>query len=113
VRAADQQVFRISSAPQPHSDDLSERMTRYLVSMAIRTGCVLLVVVVHGPLRWLFAVGAIGLPYVAVVMANASRRPREPGVGAPCAVTEGSIRSATGQSPGPPEQPPEGDSSAG
>ena len=52
-------------------------MSRYLKSMAIRTVCVLLVVVVPGPARWLFAAGAVGLPYVAVVMANARRSGRD------------------------------------
>jgi ABC-type spermidine/putrescine transport system permease subunit II len=66
-------------------------MTRYLISMAVRTGCVVLVVVVHGPFRWVFAVGAIGLPYVAVVMANASRRPREPDVATPGRAAAGSL----------------------
>jgi len=69
-------VYRITTAPRPHSDDLDERMSRYLTSMAIRTVCVLLVVVVHSPVRWVFAVGAVGLPYVAVVMANARRSGR-------------------------------------
>ena len=87
------EVHRISSAPRRHSDDLSQRMSRYLISMAVRTACVVLVVVVHGPLRWVFAVGAIGLPYVAVVMANTGRRPREPGVEAPNTIPIGSLTS--------------------
>jgi hypothetical protein len=49
-------------------------MARYLISMAIRTACVLLVFVVHGPFRWVFAAGAIVLPYIAVILANASGR---------------------------------------
>ena len=52
-------------------------MGRYLISMAIRTACVVLVFVVPGPLRWVFAAGAVVLPYVAVVLANASGRRRE------------------------------------
>ncbi len=46
-------------------------MKRYLISMAVRTVCVVLAVVVAGPLRWVFIAGAVILPYVAVVMANA------------------------------------------
>lgn len=46
-------------------------MKRYLISMAIRTVCVVLAVVVSGPLRWIFIAGAVLLPYIAVVMANA------------------------------------------
>ena len=73
VRRRPQQpeVVRISSAPRRHSDDLDARMSRYLTSMLIRTVCVVLVVVIDSPVRWVFAVGAIGLPYVAVVLANA------------------------------------------
>jgi hypothetical protein len=97
--APDDQVHRISAAPHRHSDDLSMRINRYLVSMAIRTVCVVLVVVVHGPLRWLFAVGAIGLPYVAVILANASSRPRESGPEGPTARVRGSLD--TGPAGGP------------
>jgi len=46
-------------------------MGRYLVSMLIRTLCFILVFVVHGPLRWVFVAGAVFLPYVAVIYANA------------------------------------------
>ncbi len=52
-------------------------MGRYLVSMLIRTVCVVLVLVVDGPLRWVFAVGAIVLPYIAVILANNSGQRRE------------------------------------
>lgn len=61
-------------ARRPHSDDLDQRIFRYLVSMGIRTVCVILVIVVHHPVRWVFAVGAVVLPYIAVVLANATDR---------------------------------------
>jgi hypothetical protein len=64
------EVVSITSAPTSHSDDLDKRISRYLTSMAIRTVCVVLVVVIDSPVRWVFAVGALVLPYVAVVMAN-------------------------------------------
>ena len=41
--------------------------------MAVRTACVVLAVLTDGPWRWVFVAGAIGLPYVAVVLANAGR----------------------------------------
>jgi len=65
-------VYGITGAPTRHSDDLEKRMVRYLVSMAIRTACVVLVLVVHHPVRWVFAAGAVVLPYVAVILANAA-----------------------------------------
>ena len=40
--------------------------------MGLRTVCVVLVLVVHSPIRWVFAVLAVVLPYIAVVMANAA-----------------------------------------
>ena len=92
-----EQVYRISAAPHSHSDDLSSRMTRYLISMAIRTACVVLAVVVDGPLRWVFAAGAIGLPYIAVVMANAGNRPRDQAVPPPQPRQSKQVTSAPGE----------------
>jgi hypothetical protein len=57
---------------------MQQRAGRYLMSMGIRTLCVILVILVPGPLRWVFAVGAIVLPYIAVVAANAHGERREP-----------------------------------
>jgi hypothetical protein len=73
------EVHRISGAPPPHSADLDRRVSRYLLSMAVRTGCLLLVFVVPGPARWGCAAGAVALPYVAVILANAGRAGRGPG----------------------------------
>lgn len=64
------EVHQITNAVTPLSDDLEARMAKYLISMLIRTICVVLVLVVDGWLRWVFAVGAVGLPYVAVIIAN-------------------------------------------
>jgi hypothetical protein len=75
---AQPEVYRITSATGSRSADMQQRATRYLLSMGIRTVCVILVIVVPGPLRWVFAVGAIVLPYIAVVAANASGERREP-----------------------------------
>ncbi len=63
-------MYRITSANGSRSADQQQRAGRYLVSMGIRTLCVILCIVVPGPLRWVFAVGAIVLPYIAVVAAN-------------------------------------------
>lgn len=45
-------------------------MLRYTVAMSIRVACLILGVVVQGPLMWVFFAGAIFLPYFAVVLAN-------------------------------------------
>jgi hypothetical protein len=44
------------------------------MSMAIRTVCFLGAIVTTGWLRWTLVAGAVLLPYVAVVMANAGRK---------------------------------------
>jgi Protein of unknown function (DUF3099) len=68
-------VYRITGAPLSLQEDVAGRQTRYLVSMGIRTACFLLAVAASGWLRWVLLVGALVLPYVAVVMANAGREP--------------------------------------
>ena len=56
-------------------------MRRYLVSMGVRTTCFVLAVVAIVALHWtvvgwILVVAAVILPYIAVVMANASRSVR-------------------------------------
>lgn len=62
----------ITSARASRSSDIHSRQTRYLMSMAIRTACFVLAVVTDGWLRWTLVAGAVFLPYVAVVLANAT-----------------------------------------
>jgi hypothetical protein len=63
---------RITTAASSRADDISHRQRRYVISMGIRTLCFLGAVAVGDNwLRWVLFVGAIFLPYVAVVMANA------------------------------------------
>ncbi len=64
----------ITSARVSHSEDLRRRQTRYLFSMGVRTVCFVLAIVTSGPLRWALVAGAVFLPYVAVVLANATDR---------------------------------------
>ncbi|WP_432563405.1 DUF3099 domain-containing protein [Kineococcus sp. SYSU DK003] len=68
--------YRITDAPTSHTDDLGVRYRKYVVSMVIRTACFLAFVFVDHWTRWIFVVGAIFLPYVAVVLANAGRETR-------------------------------------
>jgi hypothetical protein len=67
------EVHRITDAGVPLSVEQEGRIRRYLWSMAIRTLCVIGAVVAPSPWRWVLVVGAVGLPYIAVVMANAGR----------------------------------------
>lgn len=112
-------VYQVTDAATAHSDDLDSRITKYLVSMFIRTLCVLLVFVVDGWLRWVFAAGAIALPYVAVILANNSgaRRGRPDRPGAPARTALGATAAPAGRGAGDPPpvlltgvvQPREGD----
>lgn len=69
-------VPSVTTAPEGRSNDLASRQRRYLTMMAIRLACLPLAVIASGWLRWAFIIGAIVLPYVAVVIANAASRPK-------------------------------------
>jgi hypothetical protein len=64
----------ITSARPSRSADIHRRQTRYLLSMAIRTVCFVLAIVTSGALRWTMVTAAVFLPYIAVVLANATDR---------------------------------------
>lgn len=59
------------------SEDIKERQRRYLISMAIRTACLLVAILAPLPLaaRVIAILAALLLPYFAVVFANAGRKP--------------------------------------
>lgn len=65
-----------TSLPRAPRDEAHTRMTKYFVMMSVRVLCFVLMVVVtpYGWYTWLFALGAIILPYLAVVVANVSSR---------------------------------------
>ncbi|HEU4946458.1 MAG TPA: DUF3099 domain-containing protein [Kribbella sp.] len=70
---ADETVISVTSAQPAHSEDLDSRIVRYAWMMSVRIVCFLLAVVTPSPWRWMFVVGAVFLPSVAVVLANARR----------------------------------------
>ena len=75
----DPDVVRITTATRSHSDDIGARQRRYVISMTIRTACFVLAVLSIGHwFLWVFLVGSLVLPYVAVVLANAGAAP-DPG----------------------------------
>lgn len=76
-RAHRPEVHQITTASDGLSADQRTRAHRYLISMTIRTLCFIGAVLAPPPWRWGLVVGAILLPYIAVVMANARRE--EPG----------------------------------
>lgn len=61
----------ITSARVSHSEDIRGRQLRYVLSMLVRTVCFIGAVVTDGVLRWVLVAGALFLPYVAVILANA------------------------------------------
>lgn len=66
----------ITSASRPHSEELRGREFRYVVSMGVRTLCFLLALVfMKHWVTWFFLAGAVFLPYIAVVIANAGAAP--------------------------------------
>ena len=73
------EVFTITGAQRALSQEQTGRTRRYLISMGIRTACVLGAIVVPGWPRWVLIAGAVVLPYLAVVVANAGRENDEPG----------------------------------
>jgi len=66
---------RITSAPISPADEMAGRMRRYLIAMTIRTVCFVGAILLRDTwAMWVLLVGAVFLPYVAVVLANAVNR---------------------------------------
>ena len=69
----------VTQARRSLSDDISYRQRRYLLMMGIRAACFVIAVVMFvNHLGWLTVipvVGAIVIPYFAVVFANGGREP--------------------------------------
>ena len=74
-----QQVHLVTQARRPMSEDIRYRQHRYLLMMAIRTFCFAIAVALFfmhmRGLALIPAVGAIIIPYIAVVFANGGREP--------------------------------------
>jgi len=62
----------ITSIPRSPQDDRRSRMVQYALAMAIRMVCIVLCLFVRGWWLLLPAIGAVILPYIAVVLANAT-----------------------------------------
>jgi hypothetical protein len=77
--ARENEIYDVTSAPKALSNDLSSRQRRYFLSMMLRTFCFILTVILPSPYRWFALVGAVTLPYIAVVIANAGRETIMPG----------------------------------
>lgn len=72
-------VHTVTDARSRTSTDIRHRERRYLISMGIRTACLLVAVLapLPLPLRVIAIAGALLLPYFAVVFANAGHEPEK------------------------------------
>jgi hypothetical protein len=72
--------------------DRRKRMWKYTITMTVRTLCLIALVVVPDWWRYVFGVGAVILPYIAVVLANVgssgAAEPVRPGAAPPLAVEQ-------------------------
>ena len=73
MRKPKEEVQSITTDKSSLTNDQSVRQRRYFISMMIRTICFILTVILPSPFRWIALVGAVTLPYIAVVVANAGR----------------------------------------
>ena len=72
AHAADTEVHSITDAATAHSEEMRQRMIKYAVAMGIRMVCLILIFVVDGWFKVLPVIGAVFLPWIAVVIANGS-----------------------------------------
>jgi hypothetical protein len=68
--SGDSEVHSITDAATAHSEEMRQRMIKYAVAMGIRMVCLILIFVVDGWFKLVPALGAVFLPWVAVIIAN-------------------------------------------
>lgn len=73
LQSHDAQAVNVTTARLSHTDDIALRERRYVRMQMLRVVCVVLGVTLPVPVvfRLLLFVGAVGLPWCGVVMANA------------------------------------------
>jgi len=64
----------ITTLPPSPDDERHGRVVRYTVSMGVRLVCVILVFFLHGWWQLAAIIGAIVLPYFAVLLANVAAK---------------------------------------
>ena len=89
-----------TSLPRAPRDDSDARFRKYTIMMAVRVACFVLMVVItpYGWYTWILAIGAVFLPYVAVVIANVGSAPPP----APAQSPELAIAAPTTEAPAAP-----------
>jgi Protein of unknown function (DUF3099) len=75
------EAVRITTAASSRNDDIAARQKRYLYSMTLRSLCFVgAIIAALAHVGWLWPIliaGALVLPYIAVVMANATMTKRD------------------------------------
>lgn len=89
----------ITSLPPSPDQERRARMLRYTIAMTIRVACIFAMLFVQGWWLVVFAAGAIFLPYVAVVLANAQGTGRSGHVVAPDRQLPAAPSSPSGSTP--------------
>jgi hypothetical protein len=64
----------ITDARMGTSDEMSDRIRKYTITMSIRAACFISMVFVEGVFRWILFAGAVVLPLIAVMAANQVNR---------------------------------------
>lgn len=76
MASSTRRVPSVTTARAPRSEDRQRRARQYYLAMTVRTVCFVAACVTatftKGPLLWTFVAMAVILPYVAVVIANAT-----------------------------------------
>ncbi|WP_310049278.1 DUF3099 domain-containing protein [Arthrobacter ginsengisoli] len=72
VPTGDSEVHSITDAAAAHSEEMRQRMIKYAVAMGIRMVCLILIFVVDGWFKIIPVLGAVFLPWIAVIIANGS-----------------------------------------
>jgi hypothetical protein len=77
MRRRKTEVYQISDAPKGLTDDVARRQRTYMITMSIRVALFLAAVLVPVAMvfRLLLMLGALVLPYIAVIYANGGRGP--------------------------------------
>lgn len=92
-----------TSLPVAPKDDAGSRLTKYMVMMGIRLACIVAMVAVQpfSWYTWVFAAGAVVLPYIAVVIANVGSDVRRTTVESPERMLESPPKAAPAPAPTP------------
>lgn len=81
--AGQPEVFEITDAAVRQSVAVGSRARSYALKMLLRLVCVIAAVCVDGLWQWIFLLGAVLLPWTAVVVANGEDRQGSGGFSAP------------------------------